>query len=170
MVEFDCLGTNAQQDSLQFYNELRKLNEVSKFNAYLILQVDRKVGTSPVYCYLFKEFCKVPLTKESREKTIFSTPEGQFQYKRMQFRLHSTLATFHRSIDNYIQIRIIPWCICKTLLSFSTELKSHLPRVQAVLDSSLKEGLTVNTEKYDIVIVETRYLGHIVGRGLMKLQ
>lgn len=39
--------------------------------------------------YLTKGYWQIPLTREARKKTAFSTPESHFQYKRMLFALHS---------------------------------------------------------------------------------
>lgn len=52
----------------------------------------------------------------------------------------------------------------------SYDWESHLPRVQAVLDSLREAGLTANPRKCKLAFHETNYLGYTIGRGLVKPQ
>lgn len=48
--------------------------------------------------------------------------------------------------------------------------ETHLPRVQAVINSIREAGLTANPVKCSIGLEEAKYLGYNVGRGIVKPQ
>ena len=52
----------------------------------------------------------------------------------------------------------------------STDWESHLPKVQAVVDALRKAGLTANPKKCAIGLEEAKYLGYVIGRGVIKPQ
>lgn len=43
------------------------------------------------------------LTPQTKEKTAFSTPEGQFQYTIMPFGVHGAPATFQQPMDKILR-------------------------------------------------------------------
>uniref|UniRef100_A0A8C5PW96 Gypsy retrotransposon integrase-like protein 1 n=1 Tax=Leptobrachium leishanense TaxID=445787 RepID=A0A8C5PW96_9ANUR len=162
--------------TLRFCNDFRKLNEVSKFDAYPMPRVDElieKLGPARYITTLdlTKGYWQIPLTKEAREKTAFSTPEGHFHYKRMPFGLHSAPATFQRAMDRVLRPYLRYTSVyLDDIVIFSPDWESHLPRVQTVLDGLRKAGFTVNPEKSAVGMEEAKYLGYVVGRGLVKPQ
>ncbi|KAF0031948.1 hypothetical protein F2P81_016503 [Scophthalmus maximus] len=92
----------------RFCNDLRKLNEVSKFDAYPMPRVDELIERlGPAHFVstldLTKGYWQVPLTKEAKEKTAFSTPDGLYHYKVLPFPWTGppTLATWERSWELY---------------------------------------------------------------------
>uniref|UniRef100_A0A803K005 Gypsy retrotransposon integrase-like protein 1 n=1 Tax=Xenopus tropicalis TaxID=8364 RepID=A0A803K005_XENTR len=158
--------------SIRFCNDFRKLNEVSKFDAYPMPRVDELIERLGQARYittldLTKGYWQVPLTEGAKEKTAFSTPEGQWQYKR----LHGAPATFQRMMDRILKPhRGYASAYLDDVVIFSPDWESHLPRVQAVLDSIWKAGLTANPKKCAMGLEEARYLGYVIGRGVVKPQ
>ena len=45
---------------------------------------------------------QVPVAKEDREKTVFTTPFGLYQFTRMPFGLQGAPATFQRMVDKLL--------------------------------------------------------------------
>lgn len=162
--------------TLRFCNDFRKLNEVSRFDAYPMPRVDELIERLGPARYittldLTKGYWQIPLTKAAREKTAFSTPEGSFQYKRMPFGLQTAPATFQRAMDRILRPhQKYASVYLDDIVIFSRDWESHLPKVQAVLDSLWKEGFTINPEKCALGMEEVKYLGYIVGRGVVKPQ
>ena len=75
--------------SLRFCNDFRKVNEISKFDAYPMPRVDElleKIGNARYITTLdlTKGYWQIPLTPRAKEKTAFATPDGLFQYKPQQ--------------------------------------------------------------------------------------
>uniref|UniRef100_A0A8C5N2U3 ribonuclease H n=1 Tax=Leptobrachium leishanense TaxID=445787 RepID=A0A8C5N2U3_9ANUR len=94
--------------SIRFCNDFRKLNAVSRFDAYPMPRVDELIDQLGTARYittldLTKGYWQIPLTNRAREKTAFSTPDGSFQYTRMPFGLHGASASFQRLIDRLLK-------------------------------------------------------------------
>ncbi|KAL2077884.1 hypothetical protein ACEWY4_027388 [Coilia grayii] len=120
---------------------------------------------------LTKGYWQVPLTPESREKTAFATPEGLYQYTRLPFGLHGAPATFQRLMNQVLAPhKRYAAAFLDDVVIQSSDWASHLPQVQAVLDSLREAGLTANPKKCRLAFSETNYLGYTIGRGLVKPQ
>uniref|UniRef100_A0A674CNJ5 Gypsy retrotransposon integrase-like protein 1 n=1 Tax=Salmo trutta TaxID=8032 RepID=A0A674CNJ5_SALTR len=162
--------------SLRFCNDFRKVNEISKFDAYPMPRVDElleKIGKARYITTLdlTKGYWQIPLTPRAKEKTAFATPDGLFQYTVMPFGLHGAPATFQRLMDKVLKPhQAYAAAYLDDVGIYSPDWESHLPRVQAVLDALRKAGLTANPAKCYVGLEETEYLGYTVGRGLIKPQ
>ncbi|XP_077940886.1 uncharacterized protein LOC144385036 isoform X1 [Gasterosteus aculeatus] len=114
---------------------------------------------------------EVPLTPASKEKTAFATQEGLYQYTRLPFGLHGAPATFQRLMDRVLAPhKRYAAAYLDDVVIHSPDWDSHLPRVQAVIDSIRDAGLTANPKKCRLAFSETNYLGYTIGRGLVKPQ
>uniref|UniRef100_A0A803JIM9 Gypsy retrotransposon integrase-like protein 1 n=1 Tax=Xenopus tropicalis TaxID=8364 RepID=A0A803JIM9_XENTR len=161
---------------IRFCNDYRKVNAISKFDAYPMPRVDELIERLGKARYLTtidltKGYWQVPLTKQAREKTAFSTPDGLFQYKVLPFGLHGAPATFQRMMDRILKPHgRYAAAYLDDIVIHSTDWESHLAKVQAVVDSIRNAGLTANPAKCTIGLEEAKYLGFSIGRGLVKPQ
>ncbi|XP_076139108.1 uncharacterized protein LOC143122160 isoform X4 [Alosa pseudoharengus] len=162
--------------SVRFCNDYRKLNEVSEFDAYPMPRVDDLIDSLGHARFLTtldltKGYWQVPLTPASKEKTAFATPGGLYQYTRLPFGLHGAPATFQRLMDRVLAPhKRYAAAYLDDVVIQSPDWASHLPRVQAVIDSLGEAGLTANPKKCRLAFSETNYLGYTIGRGLVKPQ
>ncbi|CAJ0968166.1 unnamed protein product [Ranitomeya imitator] len=140
--------------SIRFCNDFRKLNAVSKFDAYPMPRVDELIDRLGKARYittldLTKGYWQIPLAEAAREKTAFATPEGLFQYVYMPFGLHGAPATFQRLMDRVLRPhRQYASAYLDDIVIYSMDWETHLQKVQA----------------------EARYLGYVIGRGVIKPQ
>ena len=72
--------------SVRFCVDYRRVNAVSKFDAYPMPRIDElvdRLGTATYYTTLdcTKGYWQIPLSPVSGEKTTFSTPLGLYQFK-----------------------------------------------------------------------------------------
>ncbi|XP_068121096.1 uncharacterized protein [Hyperolius riggenbachi] len=162
--------------SLRFCNDFRKLNEVSKFDTYPMPRVDELIERLGPARYittldLTRGYWQIPLTPTAREKTAFSSPQGLFHYVRMPFGLHGAPATFQRLMDEVLRPhQHFASVYLDDVVIFSSDWESHLPKVQAVINSIRQAGLTANPKKCALGLEEARYLGYIIGKGLIRPQ
>lgn len=94
--------------SLRSCLDFRKLNAVSKFDAYPMPRIDELVERIGQAKYittldLCKGYWQVPLAQESREYTAFRTPLGLFHFTTMPFGLHGAPATFQQLMDTVLR-------------------------------------------------------------------
>nr|XP_006012602.1 PREDICTED: uncharacterized protein LOC102366250 [Latimeria chalumnae] len=160
----------------RFCNDFQKLNEVSKFDAYPMPRVDELIERLGKANYLTtldltKGYWQIPLTRSAIEKTAFITLQGLFQYTVMPFGLHGAPAMFQRLMDRVLRPHTqYASAYLDDVIIHSVDWESHLQKVEAVVDSLRKTGLMANPEKCYVGLSEARYLGYIVGGGLVRPQ
>ncbi|XP_064419124.1 G-protein coupled receptor family C group 6 member A-like [Latimeria chalumnae] len=120
---------------------------------------------------LTKDYWQLPLTETAKEKTIFSTLEGLYQYTVMPFGLHGAPATFQRLMDRVLRPhRQYVAAYLDGVVIYSGDWDSHLQQVEAVLNSLRDFGFMTNPVKCHIGLSETKYLGYTMGGGVVRPQ
>ncbi|XP_077936125.1 uncharacterized protein LOC144383152 [Gasterosteus aculeatus] len=94
--------------SVRFCVDYRRVNDVSRFDAYPMPRVDElldRLGTARFFTTLdlTKGYWQIPLSPESKEKTAFSTPCGLYQFTTLPFGLFGAPATFQRLMDRVLR-------------------------------------------------------------------
>ncbi len=94
--------------SVWFCVDYRKVNAVSKFDAYPMPRVDElldRLGAARFYSTLdlTKGYWQIPLSPLSKEKTAFTTPFGLHQFVTLPFGLFGAPATFQRLMDKVLR-------------------------------------------------------------------
>ncbi len=90
--------------SVRFCVDYRKVNAVSKFDAYPMPRVDElldRLGTARFYSTLdlTKGYWQIPLSPLSKEKSAFTTPFGLHQFVTLPFGLFGAPATFQLNLS-----------------------------------------------------------------------
>ncbi|KAK5907135.1 hypothetical protein CesoFtcFv8_005015 [Champsocephalus esox] len=125
----------------RFCNDFRKLNEISKFDAYPMPRIDELIDRLGEARYistldLTKGYWQVPLEAASREKTAFATPTGLYQYTVLPFGLHGAPATFQSLMDKVLRPhREYAAAYLDDVVIHSDSWDSHLIRLAEVLES-----------------------------------
>ncbi|CAM5149577.1 unnamed protein product, partial [Natator depressus] len=163
--------------TMRFCNDFRRLNEISQFDAYPIPCIDElvdRLGSARFLTTLdlTKGYWQIPLTKEAKEKTAFSKLDGLFQYTVVPFGLHGAPATFQRLMGKLLRphTSYAATYLDDIIIIHTPDWGTHLEKVEAVLRTLRWAGLTANPAKCAIGLAEARYLGYIVGRGIVKPQ
>ncbi|MGH0171331.1 UNVERIFIED_CONTAM: hypothetical protein FKN15_060984 [Acipenser sinensis] len=160
--------------STWFCVDFRKVNAISKFDAYPMPRVDElldRLGKARLISTLdlTKGYWQIPLTQSSKEKTAFSTPDGLFHFRTMPFGLHGAPATFQRLMDQVLAPHHqYAAAYIDDVVIFSSTWKEHIIRLSAVLQSLRGAGLTAKLGKCAFGKQETQYLGYIMGNGRVK--
>ncbi|CAM5141881.1 unnamed protein product [Natator depressus] len=160
----------------RFCNDFCWLNEISKIDAYRIPRIDElvdRLGNARFLTTLdlTKGYWQIPLAKDVKEKMAFSTPEGLFQYTVLPFGLHGAPATFQRLLDKLLWPHTsYAVAYLDDVIIHTPDWETHLGKVEAVLDTLRQADLTANPAKCSIGIAKAKYLGYIVGRGMVKPQ
>ena len=159
-------------DGYRLYLDFRKLNAVSKKDAYPIpymsdilkqLKASKYISTID----LSSAFNQIPLDEACQEYTAFTVPgSGLFQFVRMPFGLSNAPATFQRLIDRVISPELRPraFCYLEDIIVVTETFEEHLKWLEAVLDKITQANLTVNPEKCEFCRAEEKYLGYVVNR------
>ena len=149
---------------------LRKLTEVSEFDAYPMPRVDEILNRLGQANYISsidmtKGYWQIPLAEESKDKTAFTTPFGLFEFCVMPFGLHGAPATFQRLMDNILLNERESSDAYIDDVTVASETFKDLTRD---LTSMREAGLTIKPAKTNLAMSSVGAFGHRVGRGVIK--
>lgn len=125
-------------------------------------QIDRLAGNK-FFCALdlASGYYQIPLSKESRSKSSFVTPDGQFEFKRMPFGLANAPAVFQRTINLVLgNLRYnIALAYMDDILVPSRSFEEGIERLEIVLQRFREAGLTLKPQKCYFFQNHVDYLG-----------
>ncbi len=162
--------------SVRFCVDYRKVNAVSKFDAYPMPRVDEllnRLGTARFYSTLdlTKGYWQIPLSPLSKEKSAFTTPFGLHQFITLPFGLFGAPATFQRLMDKILRPHTAyAAAYLDDIIIYSQDWQRHMVHLREVLRALRGAGLTANPRKCAIGRVEVRYLGFHLGHGQVRPQ
>ncbi|KAI7796732.1 hypothetical protein IRJ41_005254, partial [Triplophysa rosa] len=146
--------------SVRFCVDYRKVNAVSKFDAYPMPRVDElldRLGSARFYSTLdlTKGYWQIPLSPLSKEKTAFTTPFGLHQFVTLPFGLFGAPATFQRLMDRILRPHTAyAAAYLDDIIIYSNDWQRHIQHLRAVLGALRAAGLTANPKKCAVGRVE----------------
>ncbi|CAI5776031.1 Hypothetical predicted protein [Podarcis lilfordi] len=159
--------------SVCFCLDFRKLNHVTKADAYPMPRLDNLIETTGRCHYitcldLTKGYYQVKMNPRDQEKTAFRSPLGLYEFKVMAFGLKNVPTTFQRLVDKILNgLSRCTVAYLADIAVFSVtweEHKVHLRHLQRLKEA----GLTITANKCQIGGATIQYLGHMVGGGVIK--
>ncbi|VDI54419.1 Hypothetical predicted protein [Mytilus galloprovincialis] len=158
-------------NTYRFVLDFRKLNEVTKKVSFSIPKIEEVVDTvgysrAKIFSSLdlASGFHQVPLDEQSKHKTAFMTPQGQYQFKRLCFGLTNAPATFQMLMTKVLQE--LNWKVAliyiDDILVFSKNFDEHLEHLNLVFQKLKQAKLTLQPSKCHFAAKQVKYLGHII--------
>ena len=155
-------------DKYRFCIDFRKLNTVSKADAYPLPYMDailRKLKSAKYISTLdlSSAYHQIPLTAESKELMAFTVPGlGLYQLTRLPYGLSQAGATFQRLVDKVIGPELEPYAFSylDDIIIATETYEEHLKWLKRIEEA----GLTINREKSVFGKTEVKYLGDLVNR------
>ena len=157
--------------SLRFCIDYRKLNSVTRKDAYPLPRVDNTLealsgskwfSTLDLLC----GYWQVEVEEKDRHKTAFCTREGLFEFKVMPFGLCNAPAVFQRLMD--LVLFGIQWERCLVYIDdiviMGKTFERHLQNLKLVLERLRRAGLKLKPSKCSLFQDKAVYLGHVVTR------
>lgn len=149
--------------------DFRRLNELTDQDAYPLPNIDDilgQLGNAKFFSALDHSsgLHQIPMNKESKQYTAFSTPQGHYQFNRMPFGLKNAPATFQRMMDTALRGLINQNCFVylDDIIIFGQSIEEHNKNLSIVLQRLRELGLKIQPDKCEFLKPELEYLGHIV--------
>ena len=163
-------GISTEKDgSLRFCIDYRKVNAVTRKDAYPLPRVDNSLDTL-ASCkwfstlYLFSGYWQVEVDEKDREKTAFMTNEGLFAFTKMPFCLCNAPVTFQLLMD--LILAGLQWKNCLVslddILIIGRTFKEHLDNLGLVFNRLREAGLKLKPSRFFVCQKQVKYLGHVV--------
>lgn len=122
---------------------------------------------------LVRGYYQVPLEKNSRKFTAFSTPHNSFQFKCLSFGLKNAGISFQRNMQQILS----EFCFQNVLvyiddiLIMTESFDEHMTLVGKVLTTLSNNGIKIKVKKCQFFAKQVDFLGHQISReGIKKSQ
>jgi Reverse transcriptase (RNA-dependent DNA polymerase) len=111
------------------------------------------------------------VSREDKEKTIFTLHEGLFRFLRMPFGLKYAHATFQMFVDITLSGLARKSCLVHLddTIVYSRSREDHIAHLDAVLHRLYRAGLSLNLNECHVFRSEVSYLGHLIGPGTLSI-
>lgn len=133
-------------------------------------QIDRLAGNIYFSALdLASGYYQIPIAEESKHKTAFVTPDGQFEFNRMPFGLANAPAVFQRAINMVLgNVRFdSALAYMDDILVPSNSFEQGLERLRTIFEKLRQSGLTLKPQKCYFFKEEVDYLGfEVSGAGI----
>lgn len=161
------------QDTFRFCTDYRKVNMVTKADAYPIPRIDDcidNVGNANFITKidLLKGYWQVELTERAKAISAFVTMDGLYQYKVLPFGMKNSGSSFQRLMNKVL--KEVKGCsvYIDDILLYTEEWEEHLELLEEVFRRLDEANLTVNLAKSHFVQADVEYLGFRIGKGRVK--
>lgn len=161
------------QDSFRFCTDYRKVNMVTRADAYPIPRIDDcidNVGNANFITKidLLKGYWQVELSERARAISAFVTMDGLYQYKVLPFGMKNSGSSFQRLMNKVLTG--VKGCsvYIDDILLYTERWDEHVELLEEVFRKLDEANLTVNLAKSHFVQADVEYLGFKIGRGNVK--
>ena len=162
-----------KDNSYRFAVDYRKLNEVTKkmsFPLPRLQDVWDALGESNSCYYTVLDmasgFWQFMLDPETKHKSSFITPTGQYQWNRLPFGLSNSCVSFQMTMSQLFQPELYKSVLVYVddILIFSRTLEEHMAHLETCFDRLRQANLTLKPNKCSFVTKSVNYLGHVISK------
>ena len=156
--------------------DYRALNKVTVKNRFPLPRIEDlfdKLRHAKVFTSLdlAQGYHQIRITDADVPKTAFRTPYGHYQWRVLSFGLTNAPATFQRLMNDIFRAHLDKFVLVylDDILIFSNSMEEHLQHLRTVLRLLRHNKLYAQPAKCQFMQDEVAYLGHIVGRGGLRV-
>lgn len=154
--------------------DYRALNRKTDKQHYPIPRIEDQIDRLSGNIYfnaldLASGYYQIPISEESKSKTAFVTPDGQFEFNRMPFGLANAPAVFQKTINMVLGNARFDTALAymDDILVPSKNFEQGIDRLRVVFEKLRQTGLTLKPQKCYFFQQQVDYLGfEVSGEGV----
>jgi transposase InsO family protein len=161
--------------TMRFCIDYRRLNAITTKDAFPLPRIDEifdQLADAIYYTkFDFKSgYFQVPLSKEDRPKTAFSTRDNHYQFTVLPQGITNGPATFQRVINSILGPTRWRYALAyiDDVIIYSKTFNEHLSHLNDICQILKNARFRLNPEKCEIARTQTDYLGHQVTSGEIR--
>ncbi|CAF1498928.1 unnamed protein product, partial [Rotaria sordida] len=161
--------------TMRFCIDYRRLNAITIKDAFPLPRIDEifdQLSDATYYTkFDFKSgYFQVPLSKEDRPKTAFSTRDNHYQFTVLPQGITNGPATFQRVINHILGPTRWKYALAyiDDVIIYSKTLEEHLSHLNEICTILKNARFRLNPEKCEIARTQTDYLGHRIKNGEIR--
>jgi hypothetical protein len=161
--------------TIRFCIDYRRLNAITIKDAFPLPRIDEIFDqlTHAIYFSKFdfkSGYFQVPLSKEDRPKTAFSTRDNHFQFTVLPQGITNGPATFQRIINHILGPTRWQYALAyiDDVIIYSKTFDDHLKHLNEICQLLKHARFRLNPEKCEIAQRQIDYLDHKVGDGNIR--
>lgn len=115
-------------------------------------------------------FYQIEVDKRDRHKTAFSSPIGNFQWKRCPFGARNSCAEFQSAMNRIFREGLFTRCVIYVddILVFGNTREEHNRNLEWVLQRCVENDVKLKIEKCSFLQHEVEYLGFLISSNTIK--
>ena len=156
--------------------DYRALNKITIKNKYPIPHIGDlfdQLGQARIFTKLDlrSDYYQVRIAEGDEPKTACVTRYGLFEFKVMPFGLTNALATFCTLMNKVLQPFLDKFVVVylDDIVVYSRDLEEHVQHLRQVFQVLQDNQLYVKKEKCIFAQEEVAFLGHVIGRGHVRM-
>ena len=156
-------------EEIRWCIDYRQLNAATVDDAYQLSRIDtslQKLAGSKIFSILDSAgaFHTIPVEKESRPYTAFSSAFGQYQFLRLPFGVKNGVPAYSRLIDKALSHlpQTFAMAYVDDLIIFSKNVSEHLGHLEEIVKIHARAGMKIKLRKCKIFANSVNYLGHMI--------
>ncbi|CAF0897104.1 unnamed protein product [Adineta steineri] len=161
--------------TMRFCIDYRRLNAITIKDAFPLPRIDEifdQLSDAMYYTkFDFKSgYFQVPLSKEDRPKTAFSTRDNHYQFTVLPQGVTNGPATFQRVINHVLGRTRWKYALAyiDDVIIYSKTFEEHLSHLKEICQLLKDTRFRLNPEKCEIARTQTEYLGHQITNGEIR--
>ena len=155
----------------------RKLNAITRPQLFPLPRLEDvwdAVGEANATVYSVLDFScgfwQCEMASESKHKTAFVTPTGQYHWRVLPYGLVNSPVTFTRTVHHVLKNLLFKTCIAYVddIICFSKNMSDHIKHLDQIFKRLNEAGLKLKPSKCHFAAKEVKYLGHIISAKGVK--